>query len=132
MVRSLTFRLCAACATVVFAVTGGLTGMDLHSAAVHGPHAEAIISLEAHPAPDHSATDRDAHSSHSQHGSPDECRCVGPCDGATSNTPHLPTPNEIAVGETDVLPSDVVVVLLVLEDPASYLLPLPNAPPARI
>ena len=132
MVRSLTFRLCAASTAVVFAVAGGLRGVDSHALATHGPHAEAIISLETHPAPAQSATDRDAHSSHSQPGSPDECHCVGPCQGGGSTTLPDATSNEIAVGETDLVPAVAVVALMVLQYPASYLFPLPNAPPTRV
>ena len=132
MVRSLTFRLCAASAAVVFAMAGGLTGTDPHEPAVHGPQAEALISLETHPAPDHSAMHRDADSSHSQHGTPDECHCVGPCQGGGSTSLPDATSNEIVVGETGLVPAVAVVALMVLQDPASYLFPLPNAPPARV
>ena len=132
MVRSLTFRLCTACAAVAFAITGGLTGMDSHPPELHGPQAEAIVGLGAHHAPDQTAPDRDAHASHPQHGSGVECRCVGPCEGGASPTlPDLAS-TEIAGGEADDIPVLGFATLIVWEDPASYLFPLPNAPPARV
>ena len=132
MVRSLRFRLCATSAAVVFAVAGGLTGMNSYRPAVHGSHAAAIINPATHPAPDHLTVDRDAHSSPSQQGSPHQQCCVEPCQGGASPTLPDPTSNQVVVGETNQERAVAVVVLMVREDPASYLFPLPNAPPARV
>jgi hypothetical protein len=159
MLRTVTFRLGAAFAAVVFAVTSGVTSMEVHQLAAHGTSPDAAAVAEAtpqharaqdahaghhsgHGGPAH-ATDHDAddhaghgnlsgygHSGHSQHGSPDDCGCMGPC--ASGAPPTLADASFAAVwhGDTDHEQVVSVVERLIPQDPRSHLLPLPNAPPA--
>jgi hypothetical protein len=155
MLRTVTFRLAAAFAAVVFAVTSGVTGMEAHPLSAHGPHAAEMIALElggagqpaqaghthARHASDHEAGGHSApgapagpssHSGHPQHGSSQECTCVGPCAGAAPPTLSDPAFGEIRLGETDCVRTIPALGRLIPQDPRSYLLPLPNAPPERV
>lgn len=72
-----------------------------------------------------------APASHSEHSS-DNCPCVGPCHGGPAPTLSAPTAAEVARVEADPEPVVPVPERLVHRDPTSYLLPLANAPPARV
>ena len=158
MRRSVTSRLGAAAAALVFAATSGVTSMEAHPLSGHGPHATEILALElggvaeaandahthhgaeqpqtsahqGHAAHD-GASERTTHGGHSSHhGSSTECTCVGPCVGGAP-----PTISEAAFA--DIVPMDTapervvpVPVRLIPQDPRSHLLPLPNAPPASV
>jgi len=133
MVRNLTFRLSTACAALVFTTTAALTGIEAHPLSVHGSHSEGTIALASDGPmhhPDGDAPGR--YEGHSQHGSSEECTCVGPCQGGVS--PNLPDPSSaiLAVDETDRIPGISIVVFSVHEELRSYLFPLPNAPPWRV
>jgi hypothetical protein len=136
MPRSLGFRIHTALAVVVFAATSGLTGMEAHPSSLHAPNEHAAVA--DHPTADehddrHVTPERAAHhAGHPQHGPSDECTCVGPCQGGAA--PPLPDPasSEVSVAATTETPAPPVSALVVREDSASYLIPLPNAPPAHV
>jgi len=130
---SLRFRLSTACAATVFAATGGVTGMQTHPLSMHGAHTESMIALELQGPSVHSDTDQAGqHTGHSQHGSSEDCTCVGPCQsGVGLSLPDAGSP-AIVHDRVDHEPAVSVVVFAVREDPASYLFPLPNGPPQRV
>jgi hypothetical protein len=135
MTRSLTSRLSTAFALVVFATTGGLTGMQVHMGPGHVGDSGDVAVAEQHDHSQHSGmeqpVDDAGHSGHAHHGSGEECTCVGPCQsGASPGLPDVPSA-AVILGETDDQPIVPSVAVAVWEDPASYLFPLPNAPPSR-
>jgi hypothetical protein len=142
MPRPLTFRLSTLGATLAFAATGGVTGMEAHPLSAHGPHADDLIAMELG-APAHHAEGADEkpvathsglseHSGHPEHDSSGECTCVGPCQGGAPPDLAESETVEVAAGATAYTRPTAPLARLIPQDPRSYLLPLPNAPPARV
>ena len=90
-----------------------------HAAASPAGHHEAPVSV---PAGEQDGSDS----------SSSECTCVGPCQGGTA--PNVTTPFSYVAGthEIDSAPRIARKVHRVHRDATSHLLPLPNAPPARV
>jgi len=159
MLRTVTFRLGAAFAAIVFVVTSGITAMEVHQLAAHGPGPDAATALQQDaPAPvgaqqahgQHAhhgrVPDQDAeghsahadpsspsgHSGHSQHGSSDDCTCVGPCASGAPPTLADASFSEVWLGETDHERVVSIPERLIPQDPRSHLLPLPNGPPVHV
>lgn len=110
-------------------------GGDEHSGhAGHAGHGGRMDATGEPTGPTDVAADRghSGHSGHSQHGSTSECTCVGPC--ATGAPPTLSdgTFAEISVGETASFREVAARARVVPQDPRTYLLPFPNAPPAGV
>lgn len=132
------FKLCAGGATVVFTVTSGLTGMEMHPLSAH-PESEVILAMEmgidsqsmASMPAGHSAHHAGHHGAHqhSMPGSSNDCSCLGPCQGGAPPTltghmsvlPLLRGTLRIRVASVPESP--------IHRDPTAYLRPLPNAPP---
>jgi hypothetical protein len=135
-----------ACVALLFATMGGARRMDAHGLAGHGSHfghiiaqSDAVVSHDDHG----SHTGPDGATSQAGHGerqgeqdqeeqSSEECTCVGPCQGGTPPNVTEPTSYVVATHEVDSAPQVAPKVHRVLRDPTSHLLPLPNAPPARV
>ena len=71
------------------------------------------------------------HSRHPQHGSSENCTCIGACVGGAAPTLTSALLFKIPGGEIDLLRVVRATVLLIRQDPTSYLFPLPNAPPLQ-
>lgn len=141
--RTLASRMSVACVVLLFATMGGARRMDDHALAGHGSHfghiiaqSEAVVSHDDHSAHagHHGAASEegDAEQSQEQQQSSEECTCVGPCQGGTPPNVTQPTPYVVATHEVDSAPQVARTVHRVYHDPTSHLLPLPNAPPARV
>lgn len=131
------FKLCAACASLVFVATGGLTGMQMHPLSPH-PESHDLFTMEmGADAPSMVAmlAGHWAHHSGSPHGSmaaPSlDCACLGPCQGGAA--PSLADLGTLETAFRQTWPSHATAPRgrVIHQDPRSYLLPLPNPPPAR-
>ncbi len=148
VVRTLASRMSVACVALLFATMGGARTMDAHALAGHGSHfghiiadSEVVVSHDVHAshaghhpaASDASGDDRRGSDAGSeQEPSSSECTCVGPCQGGTAPNVTRPTSYVVATHEVDLAPQVARTVHRVHRDPTSHLLPLPNAPPARV
>jgi hypothetical protein len=143
VVRTITSRMSVACVALLFTTMGGARRMDAHALSGHGSHFGHIIA-QSEPVVSH---DHSAHAGH--HGaasdevdaeqsqppeeqSSEECTCVGPCQGGTPPNVTQPTAYVAATHEVASAPHVARTVHRVYHDPTSHLLPLPNAPPARV
>ncbi|MGE0158213.1 MAG: hypothetical protein AB7T31_02305 [Gemmatimonadales bacterium] len=130
-----------ACVALLFATTGAARRMDMHALSGHGSHFGNSVT-DAAPAASHHA-----HGSHAGHHQvveqqeagepgqapqPNECTCVGPCQGGVAPNVTRPAAYVVAAQEVRSKPQVAKTLLLVRRDPTSHLLPLPNAPPARV
>jgi len=144
VVRTLTSRMSVACVALLFATMGGARRMDAHALAGHGSHfghiiaqSEAVVSQDDHGshAGHHGTTSHEADAGQQQdqqEQSSEECTCVGPCQGGTPPNVTQPTSHLVATHVVDSAPQVARTVHRVYRDPTSHLLPLPNAPPARV
>ena len=128
MQRPLMFRLSTASAVLVFMTMGGVTGVESHPLSPHGPHSGVT---DAGPRSDSEMHHAGHHSRHPQHGSSQDCTCIGACVGGAAPTLTNALLFEIPGGEIDLLRVVRATVLLIRQDPTSYLFPLPNAPPLQ-
>jgi len=132
-----------ACVALLFATMGGARRMDDHALAGHGSHfghiiaqTDAVVSHDdhgSHAGHHGAASERDVEQDQEQQEqSSEECTCVGPCQGGTPPNVTQPTSHLVATHVVDSAPQVARTVHRVYRDPTSHLLPLPNAPPARV
>lgn len=156
--RPVALRLGASVSAMLFLGTSGFGGFELHPSSQHPLHSGDIVAMQlgvvpkvvlgtppqieggsseagdvAHRSQAGGAARPDSaehRSSHPHHDSSDECTCVGVCQGGAS--PSLDQPAAVV---SDAPSEDIRVVQLpvplIRDDPTSYLVPLPNAPPLR-
>jgi hypothetical protein len=146
MRRPLTFRLGTALAAFVFAATGGISGMKLHplaAASEHAPAADAHAHHAGHGAEHTNALGQasalgriaapSGHEGHEGHHPPgQECTCVGPCQGGATPSLSGPDASGLALSAPDLEPVAAAPARQIHQDPRSHILPLANAPPARV
>jgi hypothetical protein len=148
VVRALASRLSVACVALVFGTTGSARVMDAHAMSSHASHhasqSHHIIAVAATDVAASQAADPHAghHMGSTAHDADEpadgeeqssaECTCVGPCQGGTPPPVSRQVEYTIAAAEVGFEPPVARTVLFVRRDPTSHLLPLPNAPPARV
>ena len=138
--RPLAYRLSVGCVALMFVTMGGARGMNAHPLSSHGSHFGHMIAVEAPSVSDHGGADHsrhhagpsDASDEETQEGSSSECTCVGPCQsGSSSNVAEAPSYQVVEAAAAEARPV-AQPTRLFYRDPTAYLLPLPNAPPARV
>lgn len=119
MTHAATLRASAAIGAVLFSMTVGLSGPELHSLSHHGPDS-LLGALNA---------SEDAGSNHSRHHPGMRCTCLGSC---LTLTLRLPGVASVAgpQGAADHVAIRLIAALPVGRSATSHLFPLPNAPPA--
>ncbi len=130
--RQLAFRVGAAFATLIFMMMGGAAGVESHPFSHSGPHSSDIVAIELGAHESASAGDRAGHhSGRPQHGSSQECTCIGACQsGAAPTLPNVLF-SEALGGEIDRQRVARVATSPIHENPTAYLFPFPNAPPPQ-
>lgn len=121
-------RLGVACITLVFTVSGGLTGFDARPLSMHCGNAGGGEGSAREQVSPHSAS---GHPSHPTPTSSSDCTCLGPCQSGVTPRLAASTPPGIGLGESERAHAVAVSVPLIRPDPTSYLFPLPNGPPTR-
>jgi hypothetical protein len=138
--RPVALRVGTGVSAMLFLGTSGFGGFELHPSSQHPLHSGDIVAMQlgvahdgAHRSEASGAERPDSaehRSSHPHHDSSDECTCVGVCQGGAS--PSLDHPASLV---SDAPSENIRVVQLpiplIRDDPTSYLVPLPNAPPLR-
>lgn len=116
----------AVLAFVGIAVSGGISSPSSSSGRLSSADAVALAQRDLSPGV---AVVEAAHHCRHHHGPLSQCTCHGPCDGGATPTPNEPRPPETTPGEIDGVRIVTAKVPLIPRATASYLLPLPNAPP---
>jgi hypothetical protein len=135
MQRRPTFRLATGCAAFAFAVTAGMTGMQMHPLSAH-PESDDVLAMQMGTdmhrmsgMSEHLAHHTGQHSRHSLPGSSNDCTCLGPCQGGGPPTLAGQAAFLTVVPGTTALRVAYSPVEVIRKDPTAYLRPLPNAPP---
>ena len=135
MSRPLTFRLGTASIAFGFMAMVGMTGVQTHPLTQHGPHLTDIVGdetdLSEHLGPDDVGHQSVLGGNHPSDGSSTDCTCLSACDSGSAPKLSDLLFLDVLDGESNYYRVIQVLVLLIRQDPTSYLFPLPNAPPLQ-
>jgi hypothetical protein len=111
---------------LAFMTTGGLTCVEHHPVAQASAEAMHPMVPQAG-STHHEPGSEDTH--HGDHGHPEQCTCVGPCQSAAAPSPPDAVRADVSADEIDHVKIVDVANPLIRQSATAYLRPLPNAPP---